>query len=301
MSLDPTLPVRVLPIAESVEADALFASGAADAFLAMTYIGAKKRMTGAVPDLRLHSISTWRGFFQVAAEGVSSFADLRGKTVIVSGPVGSGKNGGGDIIFQAAARRQGIDPDRDLKVEYMSAALGIERVAAGLAAGITLPSPASTGLEMRARMAQQLATGNGGGPSRPVLKSAIDFQRVFPGFASFPDAQLPLGGLHVAERALTQRNKRAMIDRVADAYARASTLLMTDPARHAGVTSALFKSQFASVGAGAPPSLVLQRGLTGGDMVYRSDVPLGAVRADLTAWLKELLGRPVDAGFTAAI
>ena len=131
MSLDPELPVRLIPISESVDADALFASGQADGLLAMTYMGARKRISGAIPDIRLHSIATWRGFFEVVPEGIASFADLRGKTVIVSGPIRSGKDGGGDVIFQAAARRQGIVPGRDLLVEYMPAQQGIAWVASG--------------------------------------------------------------------------------------------------------------------------------------------------------------------------
>lgn len=306
MSLDPDLPVRLLPVAESRESDALFASGDADAMLAMTYIGAQKRMSGAIPDLRVHSISTWRGFFQVVPEGISNFDDLRGKTVIISGPVGSGKNGGGDIIFQAAARRQGIDPARDLHVEYMPSSQGIARVAAGLASGITLPSPGNTGVVMRSRMAQNPVTGaimrlRSGEQRKSVpLTSGIDFQNIFNGFASFPGGQLPIGGLHVSERALAQSEKRIKLDRVAQAYAKAVARLMSDPASHVGIISSLFESHFANVGGGAPPGMLITRSVEAGDLIYRSDVSIDAVRSDLTAWLTELIGRDVDPAFLAA-
>lgn len=306
MSLDPDLPIRLLPVAESREADALFASGDADAMLAMTYIGAKKRMSGAIPDLRLHSISTWRGFFEVVPEGISNFGDLRGKTVIVSGPVGSGKDGGGDVIFQAAARRQGIDPARDLRVEYMPSTQGIARVAAGQAAGITLPSPGNTGVVMRSRMAQNPVAGaimraRSGEQGKSVpLTSGIDFQRIFSGFASFPEGQLPLGGLHVSERALAQAGKRAKLDRIARAYAQAVARLMSEPGQHAGTISSSFESHFAKVGGGTPPAMLITRSVEAGDLIYRGDVPLDAVRSDLAAWLAELIGRDVDAAFLAA-
>lgn len=305
MSFDPDLPVRLLPVAESREADALFASGDADAMLAMTYIGAKKRMSGAIPDLRLHSISTWRGFFEVVPEGISNFGDLRGKTVIVSGPVGSGKDGGGDVLFQAAARRQGIDPVRDLRVEYMPSIQGIARVAAGQASGITLPSPGNTGVVMRSRMAQNPVAGaimrvRSGEQGKSVpLTSGIDFQRIFSGFASFPAGQLPLGGLHVSERALAQNAKRAKLDRIAQAYSQAVARLMSAPDRHAGVISSLFESHFAKVGGGAPPGMLITRSVESGDLIYRGDVSLNAVRSDLAAWLAELIGRDVDPAFVA--
>lgn len=306
MILDPALPIRLLPVAEARDADALFASGDADAILAMTYMGAKKRMSGAIPDLRLHSVTTWRGFFEVAEEGVSSFGDLRGKTVIVSGPVGSGRNGGGDVIFQAAARRQGIDPTHDLQVEYMPVAQGIERVAAGQAAAITLPSPGNTGLVMRARMAQNPVTAammrvrlGRSGASVP-LSSAIDFQRIFSGFRSFPEGQLPLGGLHVSERALGQQDKRTKLDRIAQAYARAADRLMSEPGRHAQAIASAFETRFAALGSGAPPGTLIASAVEQGDLVYRSDVALDTVRGDLSTWLRELIGRDVDPGFLGA-
>lgn len=306
MSLDPHLPVRLIPIAESVAADALFASGQADGLLAMTYIGAKKRISGSIADLRLYSIWTWRGFFEVVPEGIASFADLRGKTVIVSGPIGSGKDGGGDIIFQAAARRQGIVPGRDLQVKYLPVKQGADLVAAGRAAGITIPSPGNTGMVMRSQMAQKpvahaIMRLRGKGDMDVPLTSAIDFQRIFSGFASFPDGQLPLGGLHVSERALASPAKRAKIDRIARGYADAVTAFMADPGRHADMIASAYDLHFGAIGGGAPPATLLSRSVEAGDLVYRRDITVGAVRADLTAWLGELLGRDIDPAFLAEV
>src|SRR3546814_9527894 len=59
-------------------------------------------------------------------------------------------------------------PGRDLEVEYMPAKAGIAQVAAGQAAGITIPSPGSTGMVMRSAM------GAAGG--RNFALSAIDMQ-----------------------------------------------------------------------------------------------------------------------------
>ena len=236
---NPDLPVRLLPVAESREADALLASGEAHGMLAMSYIAAKKRMSGAAPDLRLHSLFFWRGFFAVAGDAARNFRDLRGQTVIVSGPVGPGRGGGGDVIFQAAARRQGVDPGTDLNVEYMPVAEGSERVASGVAAAITLPSPGSTGLVMRSVMANQPMAGAMARmrgievpPSVP-LAARIDFQEIFAGFSRFPASQLPIGGLHVTERALNDPMARQKLEIVARAYADASALLMREPNVHA--------------------------------------------------------------------
>lgn len=303
MARDPELPVRLIPIAESREADALLQSGEAAAMLAMSYVAARKRMTGAVPDLALHSLHFWRGFFQVAGESVRSFADLRGQRVIVSGPVGNGRGGGGDIIFQAAARRAGLDPAVDLNVEYMPVAEGGAQVAAGTAAAITIPSPGSTGLVARAEMARRplmaamaRLRGVDVGPSVP-LAAHIDIQRVFSGFESFPDGQLPLGGFAVTGRATANAEVRAKIERVVSAYADAASQLMREPNAHADQVSSLFARYYAPLGAGGPPGMLLARSIENGDLVYRSDIEIETVRADLGAWLAELNGQPPDDGF----
>src|SRR3546814_3698429 len=103
VALEPDLPLSFTPIKESAEIDAMFRNGEADAFLGMTYIGAKKQQALADLGLRLVSINTWRGFFEVVPQELRGFAVLRGRKVIVSGPFGSGWNGGGVIIFDRSA------------------------------------------------------------------------------------------------------------------------------------------------------------------------------------------------------
>jgi len=299
MSFDPALPVRLIPIRESVDAEPLFRRGEAGAMLAMTYAGARKQASGAIPDLRLHSVTTWRGFFEVVPEGVRDFRDLRGKTVIVSGPMVSGRNGGGDIIFQAAARRQGVVPGRDLEVEYMPAWQGVARVAAGKASGITIPSPGSTGMIMRSRMGGRFGTvgASGDTSASPVRLGSIDFQRIFKGFSSFPGGQLPLGGLHASDRVMSSVSGGAGLDRVAQAYARAVDALMRHPERHASAIVEAYERHFRPLGAKAPPAMLLSRSIAAGDLIYRSDITLAAIKSDLAAWLGELVGKMPDPAF----
>ncbi|WP_298744917.1 hypothetical protein [uncultured Brevundimonas sp.] len=289
MSLDPSLPVRLLPIAESRDADALFAAGQADGMLAMTYVAAGKRLSGAVPDLRLHTLTTWRGFFLVAAAGVRGFQDLKGRTTIVSGPVGSGRGGGGDLIFQAAARRQGVDPVNELQVEYLPIRSGMERMMSGRAAAITVPSPGSTGLVARSRAPMTA------GPAAPF--TALDLQTIFSGFPAFPANQLPLGGLHVSDTVLGAPEKRRQLDAVVRAYHDAAERLTADPQRYAPLVAAGYGRHFDPVGAGGFSAPLLARALQEGDLVYRAVRPDPALGPDLRAWLGEVLDRPVGADF----
>nr|WP_295106031.1 hypothetical protein [uncultured Caulobacter sp.] len=305
MSLNPSLPVKLLAVAESREFDSLLASGQADALLAMTYIAAQKRGSGAVDDLRLHTITTWRGFFQVAAEDVRTLRDLKGRTTIVSGPVGPGRGGGGDLIFQAAARRQGLDPSRDMYVEYVPVAQGAMRVLAGQAAAITIPSPGSTGLVLRSGMRPPASPGLGasadgkpiGAPSPRLI--AIDLQAVFSGYRSFPAGQLPLGGFHATERMLADAQKRRTLDRITQAYGDAAEKLTAEPDRYAPIVATAYSRFFGHIGAGNPSGTLLARSLTAGDLVYRTARPTKADGKDLAAFLGEILGKPVPAEFLA--
>jgi len=293
LALEPELPLSFTPIRESAEIDLLFRTGQADAFLGMTYIGAKKQL--AAPDLalRLVSVNTWRGFYEVVPRDIRSFAQLRGRKVIVSGPLGAGRNGGGDIIFQAAARRSKLEPGRDVQVEYMPAKEGIAQVATGRASGITIPSPGSTGMVLR--------SGMDGGRVRSAALSAIDLQDIFTGFRSFRQGQLPLGGVHTSEHVLQTPSRRAALMRVLAAYERACDALMREPELHAPSVVKHYGIHFAAIGATAPPALLLARAIRAGDLVYRTDVASGAIQSDLAAFLGELTGAAVEPAFLAEL
>jgi hypothetical protein len=190
-------------------------------------------------------------------------------------------------------------PGRDLQVDYMPAKQGIARVMAGQAFGITVPSPGSTGTIMRSRMGGMPGSAGavGASPASPARLGFIDFQQVFTGFSSFPERQLPLGGLHASQRVMSSASGRAGFDRVAQAYARAADAFMRDPERHAPAIVAGYARHFASLGAEAPPAMLLSRSVAAGDLIYRSDVPLAAIRGDLAAWLGELVGDAPDPAF----
>lgn len=287
LKLHPDLPVKLLPVAGGKDIKPAFENGA-DVLLAMTYIGAKQRMSGAVPDLQLVLPTTWRGFWEVTAPDVKSFADLKGKTVVVSGPAGAGKDGGGDIIFRAAAKRQGIDSDRDLKVIYAPVSEGQTLLASGKASAIAVPSPASSGFAMKARF----------DPTTSLVPT-IDYQAIFSGFTSFPKGQLPLGGIHASKASLDDPAKRASIDLMIAAYGQAVQLLKEDPQRFSRIAVDQFESYYKSTGAPTPPRMALSAAIETGDLVYRTDLPTKAIEPDLDKWLTELLGQDPGAGFYA--
>lgn len=74
---------------------------------------------------------------------------------------------------------------------------------------------------------------------------------------------------------------------------------MHEPNAHADQVSSLFAHYYAPLGAGGPPGMLLARSIESGDLVYRSDIEIAAVRVDLGAWLTEFNGRPPDDEFYA--
>lgn len=281
---DDALPVTFFPITSGSQAAPLFDSGDADVLFVFTYIGAKQRLSGAIPDLKLVYPFMWRGFYEVTEVGVTNFTHLIGETVAVAGPVGTSENGGGGLIFRAAAKRQLVDPEVDLTVNYYQGIeAGSAAVASGEAAAIAVPAPATAGV---------IALGLSQGRS---LEASIDYQAIFNGPTSFPDYPsipegfLPLGGAHATERALLTPGKHAAIELLLEVYADASTRLMTDPTSHASTTASTYAQYYEPIGAPPAPAPALTAAILNSALIYRSDIPVADIQTDLGTWITEIL------------
>lgn len=292
MAEDASLPFTLYPVAGGSGVGPLFDDGSADAVFVFSYIGARLRANGSVPDLQLLFPFTWRGFFQIADSSVTSFADLIGATVLVAGPVGTSENGGGDIIFRAGAARQGVDPDTDMTVQYVAGiSAASEILFAGDADALGAPAPASTGLVLYS-MTQ-------GGSLAP----AIDYQELFngpdaiPDYPSIPENQMPLGGLHASAASLETPGKRAALELLIEVYADAAARLIADPTSHAPLTAEAFADVYVDTGAPVPPAPTITAAIVNGALLYRSDIALAQVKDDLDLWITELLGAAPDADF----
>lgn len=292
MAEDDTLPFTLYPVGGGSGVGPLFEDGSADVVFVFSYIGAKLRAGGAVPDLELIFPFTWRGFFEVADQSVTHFTDLIGETVVVAGPVGTSENGGGDLIFRAAAKRQGVDPDVDLNVVYVEGIeAGSQLVFNGEAAAIAVPAPASTGMVL-------FSQAQGGS-----LYPSIDFMDVFNGPGSFPDyasiptGQMPLGGAHASRASLETAGKRAAIELLLEVYADAASRLIEDPTAYAPLTAEAFADLYLDTGAPAPPSPTITAAILNNALLYRSDISVDDVDEDLVLWIEELLGAAPDAEF----
>lgn len=285
--LDPSLPVSLRPVIESKDADVMLASGEAHGVLAMSYIGARKRVSGIVPDLRLVAPCYWRGFFQVCHGKVQTLGDLAGKDVVISGPAAPGRGGGGDVLFRAATRIAGLDADRDFKLHYMPMLAGVESMLKKQSVAITLPSPGSSGLMTRLGMSGDA--------------SAIDLQTVFGGDGAFGKGRLPLGGLHLTERAMRNSQLSPVLRRLEEAYLAAGDELMRNATEYAPVVTKAFQQAFQSIGAPQPMPGVLVRAIASGELVFGRGPGLRSVQDDTLSWLERVLDRAVAKEFVASM
>ncbi|RAI46003.1 ABC transporter substrate-binding protein [Rhodoplanes roseus] len=112
-----------------------------------------------------------------ADDGIRSFADLRGKPV-----VGFFRNDMPDLVFRAIAKREGIDPDRDIALTYVQTPMeAAQMLAAGRAATAILSEPPATAAIM---MAQQQGR---------TLRRAVSLQEAWG--RHFGQPRIPMAGV----------------------------------------------------------------------------------------------------------
>jgi hypothetical protein len=332
MAREPDLPVQLIPVSGGAGIDGAFASQGADGLLAMTWVAAAKAANGRVPDLTLVDVDFWRGFFELApaSAGVTRLANLVGRNLLLSGPVGGGRDGGPDTLFKAMMKREGFDPtvytestvnidvggstyavvrrvypSGDFKVYYLPVMVAAQVLAAATplddgdgvpgndqpASGSFMVDPAATGIIMQATMQGQR------------LAKSIDVQQEFTGYAAWPSDQLPLGGLSIKASVLNDPSRAGEVGRLRAAYNRAAADLMAargHPVAMAKLTSAIangVSTYYQQYGLSLPAP-VIAMAIRNGDLVYRTDVSVNQALPDLRNFETELLGSaPPDSFF----
>lgn len=301
MRRQPALPVRLIAVGDGAGLDGAFAAQRADAVVALTPTIASRVASGALPPLRLTDIALWRGATVMVMGDVPArtLGDLKGRGFIVSGPTSGGRGGGADLLLRAALARQGLRPD-DLKLCYIAVRAGadwlLRRRPLGehpncepekdvAADAMLLVEPAAAALALLSRL-----------PSKPKVDARLPLEPAFGAYRSWAAGELPLGGLAVRTSTLADAARAPALRAVREAYAaaideinaaRESTFARWLLARE---IAASFERHFASFGLELP-ALAFAGALGDGRLRYRRDVPVDAVRDDLSRWLAEVLGR----------
>jgi hypothetical protein len=296
LSRHPELPVELHPVPDAAGIARELQERTSDVLLAMTYTGAQLAAQGKAADLRLLDVTLWKGFSILAPEGVHSMAQLAGRGVLVSGPVGGGKGGGPDLILRAALRRAGQDP-AGLNLCYLPVGEAVplllkQQPMSGHgscsgnapAAAISLAEPAATGLLLRSRF-----------DSAIELKRAIPLEPLFAGFSAWPADELPHGGLAVRAEVLADGQRAASLTALRQAYREGADILMQargNPLamlRVAREVSAGVERWFGTWGMSLPMPVVMAA-LRDGQLMFHTDRPLEGLRPDLSRFLAEVVG-----------
>lgn len=297
----PQLPVTLLAVADGAGFDKAFVEQGADAMLAMTATIAAKVAGGAVPPLRLTDIALWRGFTAMVMADVPArtLANLKGKGFILSGPTTGGRDGGPDLLFQAALARSGLKPD-DLKLCHLPVKVGVEWLMEHKplgdhancepdkdipAVGMLLVEPAVSGLALMSRM-----------PFKPKVDARIDIEPIFSGFKAWPADQLPHGGMAVRDSTLADPSRQEALRLLRAAYAAAIDEINAardQPIarlRLARTISSSFDRRFGGMGLELP-SFALASALGDQRLMFRRDLSVNGVGEDLARFLEEVVKR----------
>lgn len=301
--LHPDLPVQIVPVTGSKTIDSNLSVPLGDALASMTYVAAKKSQSGTIVPMRLKSAAYYHGFMLVTrqSDGVTAIDALKGKNLLVSGPIGSGKDGGPDIFLQAYLAQSGLTT-ADFSVYYMPLNDGVAAFSAQTplddgdgdpsndtpADAYLLVEPAATGMVM------MMASG-----ATPVEKG-VDLQEGFPAYGSWSFGELPLGGFSVVRSVDDNPDNAALIASVVTAYNEGAQALMqgsfAQRQAYAGYISAQIDALYGQYGISVPAEVIIAS-LLNGALVYHGDDDIGGIKSDLKVFLESVIGSSVDDAF----
>lgn len=305
---DPGLAVRLLPAADGQGMLAALDAGEADAMVAMLATEARLLVGHPLPGAQISDVWLWRGFSVASTRdsGIASVDGLRGKGLLVAGPLSGGRDGGPDLMLQAGLRHQGVEMT-EIRTCYMPVRDAVDWYTRQKNLGdhancepdkdlppsaLLLTEPATTALAMMGSLPGRAATG-----------ARLPLETMFPTYGSWARDELPLGGMAVLGRAGDpQRAGRLAQLRLGVEHAiQEISVAKGDLIASMQVARAIAK-QFDQVFGPMKlemPTLALAKALYQGGLVYRSDRSIGLMQDDLGRWLADVLG--VEAAKTNAL
>lgn len=298
---NPALKVTLVPVSGSSTINSAFQNGEGDALLSMTFVAAKKSNDGVIEPMHLHSVNYWSGFHTLSysEENITSIDDMTGKNYLISGPVGSGQNGGPDIFFQAAMKAIGYT-SADFNMYYMPLNEGVT-VFSGMqtlndgekTSGYLLVEPAATGMIMNS-----IAMGFNAERSVDMQVLINDARQ----YTLWGTGELPLGGLSVAVRIDNNSSFDTIVDSVEEAYNNAARDLMnaknnpTELQQYATIISEGISNYYSDYNISIPAPVIVAA-LQNGKLVYKDNVPMQSIKSDLDNFLEFVIEETVDEAF----
>lgn len=307
LAQNPNLPVEIIPVSGSSTIDSNLSAGIGDGLLSMTYVSAKKSTTGSIPQMKLKSVNYFSGYMLLTrtSDGITNINELIGKNILISGPVGSGENGGPDIFFQAYLAEQNLSTT-DFKMFYLPLNDGVAAVMNQTplddgdgntlndkpADAYLLVEPAATGMAM-----------NTNASGIEAYEISINLQNGFPSFSSWSNEQLPLGGFSLVKDFNDNVNNSEIIDLVVEKYNEGAKAIMEaytiqDQREYANIISNGIHTYYSKYDLTVPvPVIVAALNNINGGLVYKHNVDINEIYIDFNNVLESIVNNDIDEDF----
>jgi len=276
---NPELNIRLVAVPGGKDVVPYFQNGTADITTIYSYIMADHVIKRDIPDLQLRTITLWNDFYIVSSPNVNSLDQLVGKTILVTGPSGTGKNGAPDKILQAAILRTGHLLS-DFNIQYKEIDNAMADVISGKANAILLAEPAATGFVMKARM------------NSVSLKKAVNLQNAFSGYRSWANGQLPLGGVATLKK-YESKAKAEAVEAFVKAYKQAAQKIMD----HKLLSAKYISNGLSRYYKRSMPTIMVLKSLNDGTLLFSDKKRIAEIKPELKDFIKELLGKTPNDDF----
>ncbi|NCC33829.1 MAG: ABC transporter substrate-binding protein, partial [Chloroflexia bacterium] len=207
--------VEFVPVTEPAQMTALLSNAQVDAMVGFIVETANIFQKGEVSDLRLLSVPLWRAFSIVGTEGLTSWADLKGQTILMSDP-----QGGPSQLARASMQQAGFNPETDFTIQYVPEAQVLQLMLAGEASAAAVSEPFSTILINRSRTQGKM----------PLSIAPISLSAVYQAESAWPGDTLPMVGLLARQPVLDDPASLALLHEFEAAYYEAMAFMEANPA-----------------------------------------------------------------------
>jgi NitT/TauT family transport system substrate-binding protein len=264
-----------VPVTGPDQMTALVSNGDVDVWLGNVLTPAKMHVEG-VP-IHLYSTSMTKGFYVLANEGITGWADLQRERVLMPDPAS-----GPSRLAMASMRVAGFDPEADFTIENMPASQIIQLMVAGEAPAAVISEPHVT-----------ITIGNAKKEGITLKPSAIDLYAIYIS-ETWPEGQLPLDGVSATTAVLEDEAAAAALETFITAYNDSIDFMLSNPAEASKLIAQQLTEQCDSKMKPDP----LEKSFSSGRLQY-DPRPVGELLPDLDAYIELILGREVDEGYYA--
>jgi len=268
--------IEFVPVTEPAQMTALLNAGEVDAMLGFVAQSANIYQKG-VKNFHMLDVLLWKGFYVVAPEGVKSWEDLKGKTLLIPDP-----ESGPSQLATTSMRQAGFDPETDFTIQNLPAPEAVQLMVSGKGDAAILSEPFVTITLLKAKQqgtALQIAPMN--------LYDVYQAQ-------AWESGQAPINGLFALQETLDDPALSAALTEMRTLYIEATEFMSANPDE----ASKLIVGQLGEFCDSKMEAKPLSMAIQSGRMIY-GVTPARDLLPDLDAYIEEIVQIEIDDVFYA--